>query len=102
MPCVRGDKLSVEAHRQVLDRYVHRNTVENRRLNPRYAHWAEHVAGITALPVSDEAWLKEHAFHVRADGRLDERYDHAEPACLADDWAPEGGVLGMGDKGLRA
>lgn len=31
---------------------------------------------------SFEEWAAGHAFYVRADGLLDQRYRHCEPACL--------------------
>lgn len=61
---VRGERLSASQRREVLNRYVHRH------LDPTLK--------------DDDAWLKSHAFWIRKDGHLDERFRHCEPACLAD------------------
>jgi hypothetical protein len=34
--------------------------------------------------VSDAQWLADHAFYVNKDGTLSERYNHCEPAYMAD------------------
>jgi hypothetical protein len=77
---VRGTDLSPQAREQVLSRFVYRWTADNPE---REAAWRN--LSQPKLPfrnVSDEDWLASHAFHVRDDGLLDERYGHAESAAL--------------------
>lgn len=87
MACVNGSKLTAATRAEVLNGYGYRLTVENEK---RARSW--YAAGGMAMPtaplVTDSEWLASHAFHVKADGSLDARRRHAEPACLADDWQP--------------
>ena len=59
-------------------RYVHRHTLD-------------HVYGGTPLQnITDTQWLAEHAFPLRSDGAIDERYTHCGPAFLAEGEATDG------------
>ena len=86
MACVNGSKLSAATRADVLNRYGYRWTLENEK---RARQWHGRLEPPTAPLVSDSEWLAGHAFHIKADGSLDERRNRAEPACLADDWQPE-------------
>ncbi len=61
---VRGDKLKPRAQQDVLRRWVHR---------------------FRGPYVGDAEWLKSHAFYVKKDGTLHNRYRHCMPASMADD-----------------
>ena len=64
---VRYNALTRRAKAQVKARYVYR-----------------HIAiGEGRAYASDVEWLQDHAFYVRKDGELDNRYHHCEPACMA-------------------
>jgi len=79
---VRGDQLPSSLRRQVLARYVHRWTSDN----PQREHAYRGYEGKPTIPlVSDEQWLREHAFYVTDRGTLDARRKHAEPAYMIED-----------------
>jgi hypothetical protein len=81
---VRGDRLPSDLRRQVLSRYVHRWTSDNR---DRERVWRG-VKGAPTIPLqSDDQWLREHAFWVTSKGTLDARRKHAEPAFMIEDEA---------------
>lgn len=94
MRIIRGDRLSAPLRAEVLARYVHRWTHENARQSyrgecpacaqspdrPREAWHAYH------LPlISDQEWLRAHAFRVTKSQRLDQRSRWALPALFAED-----------------
>lgn len=82
-PIVRGDKLPEHLKREVLNSFIYRWTTGNTR---REDVWKK-IKGQPRIPlISDEQWLREHAFHVMKDGRLSLRHHHAEPHYMADDW----------------
>ena len=100
MKLVRGDRLTAIQRHHVQAVFVHRWTHENARqtysgrcpacvqqrqcggnMEINDKPWHEHHVPL----VTDEQWLREHAFHVTAKGRLSARHDHCEPAYLADD-----------------
>jgi hypothetical protein len=81
-PVIRGDKLPPHLKAEVLRKFIYRWTTGNTQLDQAYR-------GIETprIPmISDEQWLREHAFHVTKDGRLSLRHHHAEPYYMADDW----------------
>ena len=63
-----GTRLTREDQQHVLSAYVHRFTVEHK---PAWARDSDpiHFA-------NDADWLANTEFHVREDGRLDQRYNH--------------------------
>ncbi len=77
---IRGDKLSAKVRQHVLAAFIYRWTVENPN---REFVWRK-LAKPTMPLISDEQWLREHAFHVTKAGQLDDRVHHAEPAYMAD------------------
>ena len=77
MKLTRGDKLTPEQRAAVLRVYVYRLTTEN-----GYAQRNPCRARVPAI--SDEQWLREHAFYVTKDGHLSNRHGHCEPAYLAE------------------
>lgn len=79
---VRGDRLAPDVQAAVLARYVHRLTRENR--DSPGARLARSGRTLGRLP-SDRQWLASHAFHVRADGQLDERARACAPAFMAEE-----------------
>lgn len=108
----RGDQLPSHLQHEVLARYIHRWTHENAQRSYNGQCPACRQAGFPAakvyiagqaLPdgptyytqaqwhvyhrpmVSDQDWLKQHAFYITKAGRLDARRTHAEPACLVED-----------------
>lgn len=72
MPLVKGNQLTPDVKAAVLCRYVH-----------RHLDSTCYPIG-TCTPEGDIKWLESRAFHVRLDGKLDKRYNHCEPAFLAE------------------
>jgi hypothetical protein len=79
---VRGDQLPSNLRREVLSQYVYRWTSDNPQ---RERAWS--TAGAPTMPlVSDEQWLRDHAFYVTDRGTLDKkRNKHANPAYVIED-----------------
>lgn len=79
---IKGDKLNQEQRKQVLESFGYRWTSDNRRRED----WWRGIKGQPTMPlVSDDQWLKEHAFHFTSDGkRLKARPRYCEPAYLAE------------------
>lgn len=77
MKLITGDKLSAELKREVLSAFVYRLTTEN-------GYPARNPCRARVPAISDEQWLKEHAFYVTAQGKLARNRRHAEPAYLAE------------------
>lgn len=79
---VRGDRLPSDLKREVLASYIYRWTSDNAS---RERAWRG-IKGAPTIPlVSDEQWLREHAFHVTDRGTLDKRQKNAEPAYMTED-----------------
>jgi hypothetical protein len=98
MILMRGDLLPANLKKEVLEKYVYRWTDENARR--RYGGKCpaciqqEKYGGKGAMKgeawhkhhlpmVSDEKWLREHAFYVTDDMELAEKKRYAEPAFMA-------------------
>jgi hypothetical protein len=108
MKLIHGSRLTADQRRDVLARFVHRHTHENSRQSygGRCVLCAQRPGGNTEIiipagqqaagevrkmwhehhipAVSDVEWLADHAFYIRADGRLSERHRHCEPAYRAE------------------
>ncbi len=96
---IAGADLTPEMRKQVEQAFMYRWTHENQRRKDVYQCSKCDVAGDpyvneksseghthpTIPLISDEQWIREHAFHFTNDGRLATRGDqrHAEPAYLA-------------------
>jgi len=100
MKLVRGDRLTAAVRKHVLAAFVHRWTHDNARqtyngrcpacvqqrqcggnMTVEGKPWHEcHVALVT-----DDEWLREHAFYVTTTGTLSARHRRCEPAFLTDD-----------------
>ena len=80
---VTGDKLRSDTRAHVLRAYVHRWTHENSRGGCVACRDSRMEHGKHAPLVSDAEWLAAHAFHVRADGKLDGRFKRCEPHYMA-------------------
>ena len=79
---VRGDRLPSNLRREVLASYIYRWTSDN---TSRDRAWRG-IKGAPTIPlVSDDQWLREHAFYVTDRGTLDKRKKHAEPVYMVDD-----------------
>lgn len=91
---ISGYRLSASQRQQVLAAFVHRWTFENAKqtyggrcpacVQQRQRGGAPEVDGTPwhefHVPlISDEQWLREHAFYIRKDGQLDARRAHCEP-----------------------
>lgn len=50
-----------------------------REIEARYVNWK-----YDTTVSSFEQWAQQHAFYIRRDGKLDDRYNHCEPDYLAD------------------
>lgn len=72
---VKGERLTLAQRRQVLEAFGYRWTIENER---RARQWL----GSIAAPISDDEWIRLHAFHCTESGAIILR--HAEAARLAD------------------
>lgn len=94
---VAGTELDDNQRRQVQDAFIYRWTYDNPRrtevyhcdkcdlaqqpyVNEKSSEGHQHP---TVPLISDEQWIREHAFHFTNDGRLHPNRRHAEPAYLA-------------------
>jgi len=94
MKLVRGDRLTPRQRREVLAGFIYRWTTENPQrvrawggcskcdvrhpyVNSKSSDGHSHP---TIPLVSDDAWLRQHAFYVTAPGGLSQRHRHCEPA----------------------
>ena len=75
MRLITGDKLSADLKQQVLRAFVYRLTIEN-------GYPKRNPCGAKVPAVSDEIWLKEHAFWVTNNNKLARNRKHAEPAFM--------------------
>lgn len=77
MRLIKGSELTQQTKREVLASFVYRPTIENGypRHNP---------CGARVPAVSDEQWLKEHAFYVTKQGRLALNRHYAKPAFMVE------------------
>jgi len=80
---IRGDQLNDHQRRYVLNAYIYRWTSDNPRREEVYSNAA--ICQRPTMPlVTDEEWLKDHAFHFTKDGkRLMANRRHAEPTFMA-------------------
>ena len=81
---IHGKKLNPEQHKKVLNAYVHRYTGEHKPA------WAKKTMpnGEACKPThkTDKDWVHDHAFYFnKGTNNLSGRYQHAEPACLAEE-----------------
>jgi len=74
MRLVPGHLLSGVQRKEVLAAFLYRNTLEN-------PQGAKHT-GETLSPVSDDHWIKTHAFYIRNDGKLAKKPSYCEPYYL--------------------
>ena len=80
---IKGQDLTTAQRAEVLAAYLYRWTKENPR---RVEMWRKVQGQPTMALISDEEWLRDHAFHFVKDGsRLMANRQHAEPACLAEE-----------------
>jgi hypothetical protein len=78
---IKGYRLNDRQRRDVLNVFGYRWTVENM---PRAKLWTG-KPWPTVTPVTDEQWLRDHAFHfVKSGTRLKAGRHYAEPAYMAD------------------
>ena len=81
MKWTRGDKLSQDNRREVLNAYGYRITRENlerlQRMHPIW--WSDCKPRPGILVPSDADWLKDRAFAITNLGTLDKRVNHYEP-----------------------
>jgi hypothetical protein len=75
---VKGEHLTMAQRRQVFDAFGYRWTIENEQ---RARQWLGKIAAPTAAPISDEAWIRLHAFHCTESGAI--MLKHAEPVYVA-------------------
>lgn len=81
MGWIRGDMLTDEQTRAVLNRFAHRMTYENAKARPGHVSFMRR--GGYRLPlVSDAEWLADHCFYVTRRGELSERHVHCQPAYM--------------------
>jgi hypothetical protein len=80
MKLIKGDDLNQEQTKQVLSAFIYRWTTENKQ---RQYVWSN-ISGQPTIPlISDEQWLKDHAFWFLDDGsRLSANHKHAELVYL--------------------
>ena len=78
MRLITGDKLSESTKQEVLNAYVYRWTIENKNRARRTGAPADHCF------ITDEQWLKEHAFYITNAGHRSRRHNHCESHYMAD------------------
>jgi len=78
---IRGDRLTQQQRNLVLAAFGYRWT----RDNPVRERWWRGIEGKPTIPlISDDQWLRDHAFHFVKDGsRMMRTRHHAEPAYMA-------------------
>jgi hypothetical protein len=74
---IRGDRLTDAQRRQVLVAFVYRLTYENQKEHPSAVR---QTGG--KVQMSDDQWIREHAFRFTKSGRLSGRY--AAPVYMAE------------------
>ena len=75
---IKGKDLTSRQAEMVKSAYVHRLTHENN-------YPAHNPCNATVKPITDEQWIKDHAFHFIKDGsRLMANRNHCEPVYMAD------------------
>ena len=78
---IKGEYLTPEQRRLVLSAFIHRDTIES-----PWTDDARRVGGRTVERVSDNVWIRQHAFWFNNNGlNLDGRHDHCEPSYMADE-----------------
>lgn len=80
MKLITGDKLTAAQRVEVLHVFLNRWTIENRARVTRTL--GRDVP--TSDPVSDDEWIRTHAFDFTKAGRLSRRSNYAYPAYMAD------------------
>ena len=78
---IKGDRLTDAQRRQVLAAFIYRLTFENQREHPAQV---KRAGG--KVTMSDDQWIREHAFRFTKSGRLSGRY--AEPQYMAENPSP--------------
>jgi hypothetical protein len=79
---IKGENLNETQKKLVLEAFGYRWTSDNRRR----LDWWRGIEGQPTIPlVTDEQWLKGHAFHFTADGkRLKARPKYCEPVSFVE------------------
>lgn len=72
---ILGDKLTAKQVKEVKAAFVYRATTEN-------GYPQRNPYGIRTPAISDEQWLKEHAFYINTDGSLAAKPSYCEPFYL--------------------
>jgi len=78
MQLIRGDKLTVAQKEHVKRAYIYRLTIEN-------GYPEKNPCNVRVPAITDEQWLKEHAFYITKSGELSAKHKHCEPAFMADE-----------------
>lgn len=77
---IKGAHLNEAQRRLVLAAFIHRDTIEH-----PWSDVARQVGGRTVPRVTDDQWLRDHAFwFINSGARLDPRHKHCEPHYMAD------------------
>jgi len=74
---IKGENLNISQIRQVKAAFVYRLTTENGypRRNP---------CGATVPAITDQEWIKQHAFYIKRDGSLAAKPANCEPVYMAE------------------
>jgi hypothetical protein len=85
MKLIKGDKLTAEQTKLVLEAFPYRHTIENER---REIAFYNASIGLFHMPkmelIPDKQWLTEHAFYFINSGKRLAKIGHCEPSYLAD------------------
>jgi len=79
MKPTRGENLTPKQIAQVKAAFLYRWTIENKDSEA----WA-YISTPRIPLVTDEEWIKEHAFYFRKDGQLSRKHTSCVPVYMAD------------------
>jgi hypothetical protein len=85
MKLIKGNKLTAEQRKLVLQAFPYRHTIEN---TSREKFFYDNSVGLFHMPkmerITDKEWLKQNAFYFVNSGKRLAKIGHCEPSYLAD------------------
>jgi hypothetical protein len=84
MKLIKGDKLTAEQTKLVLQAFPYRHTIENAS---REKFFYDNSVGLFKMPImeriTDKQWLQQNAFYFVNSGKRLAKIGYCEPSCLA-------------------